>query len=475
MHRKGFSYSLLLVAFLSVAFLSLMCGCQESNQHAGNWEDNLTAKDILSTVTTEYAKADSYSDKGVLYLSYRLNGSWIQEPQPFSTSWTIDNQYAANLFNSQIRCDGRELSCYIFDIDTGNLDDQHLLVPVTGKIPLAKAIDDKIASHFIKGFSEMPIDETQKHQRPDLLPSVIGLLTNLTNVSWLTGGKNLTRLPDQEYEKTACFVLQVEAPCGKFNIWVDKMNGVIHQMELPIQYLDSRVLASQEITDLSFVARFHEAKLNNEIDAAAFAIKDRPTSTLVRHFVSIPEAFPCELIGKQAPNFGLNETDNKMVARLSFEGQTTALHWLGGADPKSSLEKMEGVRSKFDSEKFNFGIVYSDSELADPTTTKNNNLNEELQSFITSKAISTQLYCDRGLNAATMLKLKAVPSVLVMDKAGKIQFAVSTAADAWDEQLEAALRRVDRGENVAAEMKQEYQTFLDSYHEQLLVAGVNRT
>lgn len=468
MHRNGIMYASLIVALL------FLTGCE--HQQAGTskgWDDDLTAGEILSTVVTEYGKAESYSDKGVLYLSYRMNGQWIQEPQPFSTAWTMKNEYAANLFNTQIRCDGRNLSCYVFDIDSGNLDNQHMLTPVVGKIPLGKAVHDKIASHFVKGFSEMPIDETQKHERPDLLPAVIGLLTDLTDVAWLKSPENLSRLPDQTYQEQECFVLKIEPACGTFNVWIDKLSGVIHQIELPIQYLDSRVLASSEISDLSLVAQFHEAKLNADVAAETVAVKERSASTLVRHFVSIPEPFPCELIGEKAPDFGLNETDNKMVARLSFEGKTTALTWIGDEDPEATMKEIEAVRKKFDSKKFHFGIVYTDSHLADPMSNKTNDLNTELQAYVSKEAIQTKLYCDREMNAATMLKLKTVPSVLVMDEKGKIHFAVSTAENKWDEQLVAAAKRVGEGEDVAAEMKQEYQSFLDSYYEQLLVASAD--
>ena len=466
MDRNGIMYACLIVAIL------FLTGCEQ--RQAGNskgWDDDLTANEILSTVVTEYGKAESYSDKGVLYLSYRMNGRWIQEPQPYSTAWTLNNQYAANLFNTQIRCDGHDLSCYVFDIDSGNLDNQHMLVPVTGKIPLAKAVHDKIASHFVKGFSEMPIDETQKHLRPDLLPAVVGLLTDLTDVGWLKVPEKLSRLPDQTYQEQECFVLKMEPTCGTFNVWIDKITGVIHQIELPIQYLDSRVLASSEISDLSLVAQFHEAKLNPVVDLEAFAVKDRSASTLVRHFVSIPEPFPCELIGEKAPDFGLNETDNRMVARMSFNGKTTSLAWLGDEDQEATIRKFDDVRGKFDNENFHFGIVYSDSHLADPLSTKTNDLTDELKAFISDKQIQTKLYCDREMNAATMLKMKTVPSVLVFDAGGKIHFSVSTAEDNWHTQLEAATKRVAKGEDVAAEMKQEYQAFLDSYYEQLLAAS----
>ena len=53
----------------------------------------------------------------------------------------------------------------------------------------------------------------------------------------------------------------------------------------------------------------------------------------------------------------------------------------------------------------------------------------------------------------------------------KYNFLFPQRKKKWDEQLAAALTRVGKGEDVASEMKREYQSFLDSYHEQLLAAS----
>ena len=89
---------------------------------------NLDGRSILEQSIARYANATSYQDQAVLYLSYRLEGRGIQEPHPFSTCWRRDNRLASKIFNGQIHCDGQQLGCYIFDIESANLDNQHLLL-----------------------------------------------------------------------------------------------------------------------------------------------------------------------------------------------------------------------------------------------------------------------------------------------------------------------------------------------------------
>ena len=45
--------------------------------------------------------------------------------------------------------DGQLLSCYIFDIDTANLDNQHLVMPYDHLLPLNQLFRDSIARHFL--------------------------------------------------------------------------------------------------------------------------------------------------------------------------------------------------------------------------------------------------------------------------------------------------------------------------------------
>ena len=78
-------------------------GCKksdQSNQKTGTHQDTGQLLDpiqsnfqqtgpdgqtIIRDLVARYAAAKTYQDKGVLYLSYRINGQRIPEPQPWST------------------------------------------------------------------------------------------------------------------------------------------------------------------------------------------------------------------------------------------------------------------------------------------------------------------------------------------------------------------------------------------------------
>ncbi len=150
----GFPPGLMLL-ILSLAFA--LSGCQrtdsQAEQRSGgppkSFADHITAPEIFSSMVTKYRKAVRYSDRAVLYMSYRLNGRAIQEPQPWTVAIDEKGRFAANLFNAQVRCDGKLLSCYVYDIESGNLDDQRLLLPVHGELPLETALwrQDRKAFH----------------------------------------------------------------------------------------------------------------------------------------------------------------------------------------------------------------------------------------------------------------------------------------------------------------------------------------
>ena len=104
-------------------------GVTNSNTTSVAKQSDIDGQSILRDLVKKYAAATTYQDRAVLYLDYRMHGRNIQEPQPWATSWDRNGRLAAQLFNSQVRCDGSLLSCYVFDIETANLDNQNLLIP----------------------------------------------------------------------------------------------------------------------------------------------------------------------------------------------------------------------------------------------------------------------------------------------------------------------------------------------------------
>ncbi len=420
----------------------------------------LTGQVILEKLIARYAAAKSYSDRAVLYLNYRLEGRPIQEPHPFSVVWDSQNRISSRVFNSQLQCDGRLLSCYVFDNDTENLDNQQLFIPVAQKIPLRELYENSIVRHYLGGYAELPLDEQEKLQPPKLIPPTVSLLTKQLSFGWIENAKQVKRLNDQTLDGRSCYVVRSLYEDSTADIWIDQQTLLLSQISLPLRIMARPVLTSGEIEDVELLAKFHAATIDVPADPGVFEVRSRAGATPVRLFVAIPDPFPLESIGQPAPPFELQQAAGNTVDLEDFKGKTTALLWLGGSESQNSLQQLASATKAFSAPDFHIGAVYAESDLADPDSSS-------LEPKKALQASGLPLYFDRQLLASTKLQIQTIPTVVVLSDQSRIEFARALSDDNWFEDLRAALDRVHKGENVAQEMQLEYQKFLEDYHRQL--------
>ncbi len=468
-----------------------ICGCQKNQQSADTKStspkpdqfldpiqvakkdspvNGPDGKTILENLIQRYAEATTYQDKAVLYLNYLIQGQRIQEPQPWATAFqnsaplNASPKLSAQLFNGEIRCDENIMSCYVYDIETANLDNQLLLIPFENQLPLNQLYRDSIAKHFIGGYSELPLDESDLVSSPKLIPAPISLLTNQVRNGWLQNPAQVQRMPDQVVENVNCFVVRCLHQGMTADIWIDKTTSTLRQMSLPLKLLAGEVIVSPEITDVVLMAKFHEAEFDKPINEKVFAFQPPSEATPVRKFVQLPEPFPSELIGKTAPEFELLTRKGEARSRLFFDGKVTALLWIAGQPSYNAITQLEEFAQKLDATKFHVASIYSDSALLTPGQ-NSINVRPELSKVL--EKIKMPTYYDPQLQASTNLGVKAIPSVVVLDGESKIQFARALSDDNWLADVEAAVRRVADGDDVAGEMQADYVRYLDSYHQQL--------
>ena len=437
----------------------------QADQPLGDRFGNADAMTILSQAIARYAAANSYQDEAILYLNYRLEGRPIQEPHPYSTAWDRQQRLSSRIFNGQIQCDGRLLSCYVFDIETANLDNQQLYVATSGRIPVSQVYQDSIVRHFLGGYSELPLDEDEKEQRPQLIPAPMSLLTKQLACGWLEQPIQAERQNDETVDDRRCYVVRSLFNDSTSDIWIDQATGAIVQMSLPLKLLTREVITTGEIENVELMVKYHDARFDQPIDPAVFSLKQHSGSSPVRRFVQIPESFPSELIGQPAPNFRLFNQGGKPVDRSSFDGKTTALLWLGGEPSFAAVPTLTKISSGFPSDKFNFAVVYSDMELANPGSGLLE-LSPKLNRIRNSTSLP--MFYDQNLDASAKLKIKAIPTVVILDSKSKVQFARALSDDDWRVEVKAALSRVQNGDDVASEMTGEYERFMESYHQQLV-------
>jgi len=482
-----------LAVFACVAFLALNSGCNKrhdatQNDVAGQGvprrvdtqvapQHGPSGETIVRDLVARYEAASSYHDQAVLYLTYLIHGQRIQEPQPWSTSFVRGSalgstgevsRLGAKLFNSQVVCEQNLLSCYVYDIETENLNNQHLLIPYENQLPISQLYRDPIAKHFVGGYSELPLDETDAVAPPKLIPAPISLLTNQLRNGWLQNPTQVQRLADQSVDDQACYVVRCLSQGMTADVWVDKQTTTLLQMSLPLKLLDAAVVVAPEITDVVLLAKFHQAKLDGQVNPEQLTLQSYNGATPVRKFVQLPEQFPSNLIGETAPEFEMLSRQNKPIERKEFDGKVTALLWVSGRNSYQAISKLDSLAKSFPTDEFHFASVYSDSELTRSESGRPET-SPELTRIIREATLPT--YYDPQLRASSKLGAKLIPSVIVLDGDSKIQYARALGDKNWPTELAAVMKRVGKGEDVATEMQDDYVRYLESHYQQLVTVS----
>ncbi len=452
--------------FLLLLGAILLHGCQgaptpDRPETADN--NDLSAQEIFSEVIKQYQQAESYTDNGMLYLNYRLNDRMIQEPQPWSTQWSRDEGLSNRFFDVQIQYDGQRMSCFIFDIDSGNLDDQQWVTQTNDPSRIDNLFTDPIAQHFLCGFSEMPLDDSRQSLETCLASPILRLCTNSNTNPWLTPEAPLQRLADQTVDDNICYVIQLTSNNENFQFYVNQKTGIIEQLRLPLAYLDERVRSSDEIADVELFARFHDAQINIKHKPNTFVVEPKDQAKVVGQFISLPEPFPSDWIGRPLPDLGLLQPDGTPFSTDKLTGKTTAFFWF--ANELDSLKHYKRIADDGDVSTDLFYAIYSDAELKDPGT-KSTEPSDSLQTIVGNSAEPKLLY-DPQMKSSAQLKLTTVPAILVVGPDRILQYAQGIEDGDWDQRLVAAMKRIEAGEDLATEMRVEYDKYRQQYDQQV--------
>ena len=449
----------------------MIVGCNQRlankvNDSGGAMSDGVTGDEIWGQVRAAYSTANSYHDKAVLYLSYRMNGQVIQEPQPWSFTWDRSKRFAATFFNSQIHADGRRLGCYVYDIDSANLDNQWLLIDQDEQAPLARLLDDPLARYFVGGFSELPLDEGPTASMRALLPPTVDWLNSESSWSLFESPRLIERLKDASVDERSCYHLKIHGQTMSSEVWIDRETKIVRQMTLPVELLDGAVRSAVEVSEIQFFARMHEAAFNGPLTPDEFSVSRPREASPVQQFVTLPEAFPCETIGKTLPPIQLVTPQGVVVNPMLWTKRPTVLLWISGLIGQDMLLELDKLVCSFGPGKADWAIVYSDEHTELPGSFRST-LSPLLADWIKSNRIGMTLYYDAKLEASQAMRLKSMPAAVVIGADQTVQYAIGLGADKWKENLTAAVTRIVGGEKLADEMLRDYESFVSRYQRRM--------
>lgn len=473
--RKGWLRHARLPA--AVLGLLMVIGCQPTtpgkSESSPSFSDGFDGAAILAKAREAYARAADYRDQAKVYLSYRLAGQLIQEQQPWSTIWSRTRGMRANWFNAELQYDGERLRCYVYHIETENLGQQCLMVPAQQGLPLGRLFADALAAYFAGGRAEMPLDPRTLPRSGALITPVIGWLTGDQPWELLTHPDRIARLADGLVEDRACFHIQVWKSGLQSELWIDCQDGLVRQMTLPNEFLEPAVRDSKEVDQVQFFARFHQASCQPIPPHESFAITVPQHARLVQQFISLPEPFPCQKLGQPLPALNLLGLQGGAFQPAQRVGKLSVMMWVADESPAEIVKHLKMIEDYRQSpESLAIDFVFAEDGLAGAS--HRHALATEWRDSALRSQVAAHVWFDAGAEAARLMEFSGLPAFIVVAPDSTIQYAGRFDDLRWAEKLTAAIQRIENGEQLADEMWQDYQDFIDRFHRKLqLVSAEN--
>lgn len=450
-------------------------GTENAEQKPPQFADGLAAGDIFKKMRAAYREAQSYQDQAVLYLSYRMDGRVIQEEQAWRQIWQKDGRREALWFNAEIRGDGQRIGCFVYDIESGNLDGQWLLNRDEGE-GLRRIMTDPIARYFAAGRSELPLGANPGSVQDFLIPPPAIWLGSNDDWMDLHDFQKLSRLADGKVDGRACYHIQFGESAEGYDLWIDQETLALRQMTLPKTLLDSLVTSSEEVGEIQFFARMHGAEFNAALPADRFVVTRPKNSRPVQQFVPIPEPFPCESLGQVADLQLLEQSGNRAPVER-FRGQTTALFWFSGLSGPGTISRLgeirETLRKLNPQTKVQIIGVYADDQV-DQDAESSPMVNRSLASVAEGLGVPFVWLFDPKLVSANNIRLVNTPAVVIVSPAGVLEYARGLGDQNWSGEVATAAERIHAGESLSQEMTADYQQFVERYHRRLELVNAER-
>lgn len=457
---------ILLAFVISVGLTVLVAGCQPSipaQSRTAEFEGD--AKGLLDKVREVYRNQRAYSDDGVLLLSYTLNGVPQLEKHPFSVAFEDKDRHDIRLFHGRFNGrDGRQVIA-IFDPQTNNVDNQVL---VREHVSFRRALDlpaDPILRHFCDGAADLPLSSRQGTSAW-FVPVPYLLASDIDRQPWFEGSLKL--LDPSFIDGQRCQRIRVKTEAGNTVVWIDAETYLVRRVEYPNSLLNDRLLKESQIGQCKLTAEFQNASWGVSDDKSRLSWKPVRNAHRVRHFVSLPAPFPSELIGDVAPPFETMSMDGRRIQSEGDGKSVSAWLWTS-TDPicREPLAQFDRVAASMKADVRFYNVA------TDLVSRVSNTRLKALMGQWQIKSVTTVR--DWKEAGRQHFDIKLLPTLVVLDAAGVIQYFKVIDDGQVEAALQAVLSRVLRGDDVADEMRSEYASYLEQYRQQLVDASWSKS
>ncbi|MHB0957347.1 MAG: DUF2092 domain-containing protein [Pirellulaceae bacterium] len=424
-------------------------GCSQRAPEADKPPTTVTAETLLQSTVAAYQSATAYQDQAVVRLSYRREGRVFEDEAPLAITWQRPNRVHIQAYQVRVVCDGKQLFARLQDEATGDLDGQIIERPAPAKLTLEELCDqDEILSAaFRQGLIGYP---------PQL-----DLLVGTRPFAALCSAQATRRLLDtSDIEGRACQRIGIDTPDGHFVLWIDQESFVVRRVEYPYATFAPDMTQDELVEDVQLTAEFRGATFVPNVSRDAFAFAVPPQAKRVRKFVPPPQQLPSPLFGKTTAPFGFVNLTGGTVSHESLADRLKVLLWFNNHPAcRSNVQQLQRVYQHY-REDDRVAIL---AVCVEPSTISDAQVADLLRLWqVDLPTVRDVQACGRDL-----FQVPWAPTLVVLDGKNNVQiFEVGANPDLGAE-LPSVLERLLAGENLAAEILEQFSQARHAYQQAL--------
>jgi len=456
-----------LAAVLAMVILPAVgCGPPDNDNDAGDTDGaellsseatGLWPGEIIGGMVAAYQGAASYSDSGTLTLRYSTDGRRVEDAVDMSVKLVRPNKLSVRAYRTTVICDGRKFRAKITDEATGDIDGQIVVREAPQRITAADLYvvgpltDPVLADALTGGMGGVPVQlELLLAEEP-----LADLLKEASKTKLLEG---------QQLDGHPCHRVQAETTAGNLVFWIDRQSSVLRRLEYPTDELLQQMGQTGTVSDVSLVADFTDAQLGGTVPDTALAMEVPVTAKRVRFFVVPPQPLPSRLFGKTTGDFSFTDLKGEKLTRADLAGKIAVLVWFQDHPAsREGLLRLEKVYQRYrDDQRLAFHAVC----VKDTTVS-----NRWVKNLLDKWGVAVPGVRDLDCHGRDLFQIAGAPTLVVLNARGVVQIVDVGVNPNLESELPAALERLLRGDDLAAEILERFEKEQESYRQQLVAAA----
>jgi hypothetical protein len=439
---------------LAVAVLMLgLVGCGSRTESDSGKTLIASADDVLQQMVQTYAAADSYRDRGLIRLKYRVDDQWVCDDGQFAVRFARPNRLYLRAYQLTLASDAEQLRAIVADQQTGDLDGQVLVRTTPASLHLDDLYEDPIVLKTVAGGMGGP---------PLTLELLLGERP-LHEVFQPTTPRQM--LDDGEIRGHACYRIQAQLPEGALVFWIDRESYILRRLEYPADRLAEQMAQGMNCSEVTLTAEFRDAMIGTTLYESEFAFQAPQGARLVSRFVVPPQPLPSDLLGRLPGEFFFVDLDGRQVPRQSLLGHTAVLIWFNDHPAsQAALAQLEPLRQQYADQ--------SQIRLIAVCTEPTHVGNSELEALAARWGTSIPMVRDLEAFGRDIFQVPWAPTLVILDRRGVVQAFAVGANPELSEQVGSVLQQLLEGKDLAAEALAGYERAQAAYARQLAEVGV---